>query len=81
LGDGSRWQLEALRGNNRPILLASDGVADDLEPGSESEFWRLVTDCVTELGPSAAEDAIYRGLVEWPNTTSADDRTLVVHLP
>jgi serine/threonine protein phosphatase PrpC len=58
------------------VLLATDGVADDLVPGRRAPF---VAWLVHELGSAAApQRALRRALTRWPVPRHLDDKTLVV---
>lgn len=78
---GGEWHIAEVWESRRPILLASDGVADDIDPGAEEELWELTTGLVSDEGPTRATERLRRELEGWPSPSSKDDRTLVLHLP
>jgi serine/threonine protein phosphatase PrpC len=73
-----RLHLEPNFAGTASILLATDGVADDLVPEKRSEFLNFL---VTEYGsrPAAARTrAIAKELRDWPTPRHRDDKTVAV---
>ncbi len=73
-----RLHLEPNFAGTASILLATDGVADDLVPERRSEFLNFL---VTEYGcrPAAARTrAIVKELRDWPTPRHLDDKTVAV---
>jgi len=73
-----RFHLEPRFPETASILLATDGVADDLVPEKRSEFLNFL---VTEYGsrPAAARTrAIAKALRDWPTPRHRDDKTVAV---
>jgi len=73
-----RLHLEPNFAGAASILLATDGVADDLVPEKRSEFLNFL---VTEYGSrpaSARSRAIANELRDWPTPRHRDDKTVAV---
>jgi hypothetical protein len=65
------------------ILLASDGVAEDLRPESLSAFIQHLIEDYGARERKRGRDALARALRQWPTPGHTDDKTLVVlwHAP
>ena len=79
---GEQLQLEAWRccvlsaTTVRAVLLASDGIADDLDNTSVSTFVHDVTSTCRSLTPSQCRVQLRRQLQAWPVPHHSDDKTL-----
>jgi serine/threonine protein phosphatase PrpC len=78
--DVREWRLHHERNftGAATILLATDGVADDLVPEKRAEFVNFL---VSEYGPRPAASrarAIAKELRAWPTPRHRDDKTLAV---
>lgn len=61
------------------IMLATDGVTDDLKPDSRGGFVRhLVGSCASTDGTDLDARRLRRQLVDWPVDRHTDDRTVVI---
>jgi hypothetical protein len=60
------------------VLLATDGVSDDLDPGRIGEFVEMLTTEFGHLPPRNRWTALRRELAEWPTPHHLDDKTLAV---
>lgn len=73
-----RFHLEPNFAGTATILLATDGVADDLVPEKRAEFLNFL---VTQYGPrpaAARTRAIAKELRDWPTPRHRDDKTVAV---
>ena len=73
-----RFHLEPNFTGTANILLATDGVADDLVLGKRAEFLNFL---VTQYGPRSAAArtlAIAKELRDWPTPRHRDDKTVAV---
>jgi hypothetical protein len=60
------------------VMLASDGVADDLTPGSEGHLASGWADVVRREGVAQAEKALRAWLTDWKTPGSHDDRSVAL---
>jgi len=60
------------------VLLASDGVTDDLQPDRMGELVNHVVDFYGAMPPPSGARALRKDLRHWPTPRNADDRTLAV---
>lgn len=60
------------------VLLATDGVSDDLDPERIGEFIEMLTMDFAPLAPHERWAALRRELAHWPTPHHLDDKTLVV---
>lgn len=60
------------------IVLASDGVADDLDREQLGEFIAALTETYGELEPAMRWRALSKELREWPVPNHVDDKTIAV---
>lgn len=58
------------------ILLATDGVADDLKEEHAGAFGKDILDAVLEDGPEAVEKQLTALLKDWPVPGHSDDKTI-----
>jgi serine/threonine protein phosphatase PrpC len=79
LGQGSSWTRRTfLRAEGDVVVLASDGVADDLLSDRVEGFLSWLMEEFAALPPSRRWRALRRELMEWPTPHHTDDKTLVV---
>lgn len=57
------------------IMLATDGVSEDIVPGKEGDFIRYVVDHLSELPITAREGYLQHLLENWTTPKSIDDKT------
>lgn len=60
------------------VLLASDGVADDLEPDTRAAFARHLRDHYGPLPARERRDTLTTDLTAWPTPNHLDDKTVVL---
>lgn len=73
------WWFDTLApGHVRHVMLASDGVADDLAQEKLGDFIATLTSSYGGLEPAARWRALMRELRDWPVPHHVDDKTLVV---
>jgi len=60
------------------VLLATDGIADDLEPGKLSELIPWITQEYGTLPPSKRFISLHKTLHNWPTPFHKDDKTLAL---
>jgi len=65
-------------GDVEAVLLASEGVSDDLTPGDEGELARGFTAICREHGRARAAEALRAWLTDWPTPGSRDDRSVAL---
>jgi len=65
-------------GSGHAVLLATDGVADDLDPGRYDGLASWLFDEVSALSPRRRSRLIRGELTRWPVPGRSDDRTLAV---
>jgi serine/threonine protein phosphatase PrpC len=79
LGQASSWICHSFRrADGDVVVLASDGVADDLLPERIDDFVTWLMDEFAPLPPSQRWRTLQRELMEWPTPRHTDDKTLVV---
>jgi len=79
LGQGSLWTRRSfLRADGDVVVLASDGVADDLLSDRVDGFVSWLMEEFAALLPSRRWRALRRELMEWPTPHHTDDKTLAV---
>lgn len=62
----------------RTVVLATDGVADDLEPARRGALVDWLSDEIRQLPPAARWRRLCRELREWPVPHHVDDKTIAV---
>jgi serine/threonine protein phosphatase PrpC len=72
-----RWILLA-PGEARAVVLATDGVADDLHPGRLGEFLAWLLAEIAPLDPRTRRRRLQRELRRWPVPRHTDDKTVAV---
>ena len=72
------WLATEPPGCGRTVVLASDGVADDLVPETLGEFASWLADDIGSLAPTARWRRLCRELRDWPVPRHLDDKTVVV---
>ncbi len=60
----------------RAVLLATDGVSDDLIPGSEARLLAELERLLGVEGPEALRARLEQWLTHWPTPGSHDDRSI-----
>jgi len=65
---------------NSTVLLATDGVSDDLKPGTEPDLCAKLSELVQADGATAASAQISSWLTDWITPHSHDDRSLALLL-
>lgn len=79
LGGVVSWTMRSFpRERGSVVLLATDGVADDLLPERIDGFVQWLMDDLAGLAPTQRWRALLRELTEWPTPRHTDDKTLVV---
>lgn len=58
------------------VLLSTDGVADDLEPGTHTAFARALLEAYSNMPRHAAYRDLRSTLVQWPRPGHTDDKTI-----
>lgn len=82
LGDSAPWKSQTFQCHGEEsILLATDGVADDLLPERVDDFVRWLIENFASMPPRLRWRAIQRELRDWPTPHHTDDKTLVVLTP
>lgn len=73
------WWFETLPPEEAEhIVLATDGVADDLDPGRLDDFVATLTNAYGSLEASARWRALCAELRDWPVPHHVDDKTLAI---
>lgn len=79
LGHSSSWTSQSFpRARGDVVVLATDGVADDLLPGHIDGFVQWLMDEFSGMAPGRRWRALQRELKDWPTPHHTDDKTLVV---
>jgi serine/threonine protein phosphatase PrpC len=79
LGNTASWTSRSLpRATGDVVVLATDGVADDLLPERFDGFVQWLMDEFSVLSPSQRWRALQRELINWPTPHHTDDKTLAV---
>lgn len=80
VSSGHAWRVFVRPRINRGtvILLATDGVADDLLPDRRGSFARELVASYGSLAPMERVVALWRALQEWPTPGHSDDKTVAV---
>lgn len=79
LGQAASWTYRSFpRADGEVVVLASDGVADDLLAERIDDFVTWLMDEFATLPPNKRWRALHRELTEWPTPRHTDDKTLVV---
>lgn len=77
LGSRAEWTMGRYRFPEcGPLLLATDGVSDDLVPGSEAAFARHVVGSYGPLPPTQRWRRLATDLRRWPVPNHLDDKTV-----
>jgi len=74
------WSIAEVPESRGPVLLATDGVAADLIPGSLPWLTDHLVATLGQLDRSTAWRRLARDLRSWRTPGLGDDRTIVVHL-
>jgi hypothetical protein len=72
------WITKASPGATKTVVLASDGVADDLDPDRLDDFLEWLTRDLGRLSPVDRWRQLCRELRNWPVPHHIDDKTLAV---
>lgn len=79
LGHSTSWMSRSFpRTEGDVVVLATDGVADDLLPERIDGFVQWLMDDFASMAPGQRWRALQRELKEWPTPHHTDDKTLVV---
>ena len=79
LGHSASWTSRSFaREGGGVVVLATDGVADDLLPERIDGFVRWLMDDFAGMAPAQRWRALQRELKNWPTPHHTDDKTLVV---
>lgn len=82
LGGATSWTTRSFpREGGSVVLLATDGVADDLLPERIDGFVQWLMDDFAGMAPAQRWRALERELKDWPTPHHTDDKTLVVLAP
>lgn len=76
LGDWTMARRKALAGT--AVLLASDGVSDDLIPERIGDLILHLTTHFGPMAPAQRQQALRRELIDWQTAHHRDDKTLAV---
>lgn len=74
------WRV-SMRSSMEPgtvVMLATDGVADDLVPDRRPGFAREIVDAFGDLPPWRRRFSLWRALRAWPTPGHTDDKTVAV---
>ena len=73
----SEWQtLECSQSSETAVLLATDGIADDLDNSRLGEFVHFVRSTYCPLAPAVRWRRLAHDLRNWPTPYHSDDKTL-----
>ena len=72
------WIVTEPPGRGRTVVLATDGVSDDLAPERLEAFTAWLADDVGRLAPAARWRCLCRELRAWPVPRHLDDKTVAV---
>jgi len=73
------WQVASLKpGVDRCVVLATDGIADDLRPEKFADFVHWLRDRFAHLPPGPRWARLRSELSRWPVPHHSDDKTLAV---
>lgn len=79
LGNSASWTSRSFpRAGGDVVVLATDGVADDLLPERIESFVQWLMDDFACMAPSRRWRALQQELMDWPTPHHTDDKTLVV---
>lgn len=79
LGHSTSWTSRSFpRANGEVVVLATDGVADDLLAERIDDFVQWLIDDFAGIAPSQRWRALQRELNDWPTPHHTDDKTVVV---
>ncbi len=79
LGSSASWTSQSFpRAGGDVVVLATDGVADDLLPERIDGFVQWLMDDFGGMAPNQRWRALQRELKDWPTPRHTDDKTLVV---
>lgn len=79
LGHSASWVSRSFpRATGDVVLLATDGVADDLVPERIHGFVQWLMDDFASMAPAERWRALRQELTAWPTPHHSDDKTLVV---
>jgi serine/threonine protein phosphatase PrpC len=80
MSEPDAWYVESLPAlpERAVLLLATDGVANDLVPGREGEFARRLISSLSDLPLAAARRALAETLIRWPTPRHLDDKTVAL---
>ena len=82
LGCSTTWEMRSFnRERGNVVLLATDGVADDLLPERVGGFVDWLMEDFAGIAPAQRWRALRRELSNWPTPHHTDDKTLVVLVP
>ena len=82
VGPGAPWIFlrQPLRAR-QIVVLATDGVANDIVEGAEADFVAAIREGLVSSPPSKRSGLLQSELRRWPNPATRDDLTIAVHLP
>lgn len=81
LSDWKTFEIEQLT-EGTTLLLATDGIADDLLPEKYSHFVEWLESDFSYMDPIKRKKKLRRALLDWPTPLHQDDKTLtVISLP
>lgn len=79
LGHAAQWTSRTFpRAGGDVVVLATDGVADDLLPERMESFVQWLMDDFASMPPTQRWRALQRELKDWPTPHHTDDKTLAV---
>jgi serine/threonine protein phosphatase PrpC len=75
----SEWRWKKIESPApRAVLLATDGIADDLRPEKTADFVRHVRDQHSSMPRNQSQRHLRKDLDDWPVPKHGDDKTLVL---
>jgi len=81
LGGTGAWSIRCFDSSEvDAVVLASDGVADDLVPERIPDFVEWLVEDIAPLAPPLRWRTLRRELTDWPTPRHLDDKTLAVLL-
>lgn len=81
LGSAGTWSARCFGASEvDAVVLASDGVADDLRPERVSDFVGWLAEDIAPLAPPLRWRTLCRELTDWPTPRHLDDKTIAMLL-
>ncbi len=75
-----RWKILKLKETaEMALMLATDGIADDILPGKEADFARYLMGLIEREAPADRKAALKNILLHWETPKSFDDKTVALY--